>query len=60
MKTLEHIIQTPLSGKLYRLTAEKGYRLFDRVAQVYRPEAITDLKTARKQLVAVADTAREA
>lgn len=55
MKTLDNIIATPVSGKLYRFTAEKGYRLFDRVAQVIRPEAITDQKTARKQLVAVAE-----
>ena len=52
---LQNIIITPIDAKLYRFTAAAGYRLFDRAAQVYRPEAITDLKTAKKQLEAVAE-----
>ena len=52
---MEHIICKQIDAKLYRFTAAPGYRLFDRAAQVYRPEAITDLKTAKKQLEAVAE-----
>ena len=52
---LQNIIITPIDARLYRFTAAPGYRLFDRAAQVYRPEAITDLKTAKKQLEAVAN-----
>ena len=54
---LQNIIITPIDARLYRFTAAPGYRLFDRAAQVYRPEAITDLKTAKKQLEAVAEDA---
>ena len=52
---LDNIIITPIDAKLYKFTAAEHYRLFDRAAQVYRPEAITDLKTAKKQLEAVAE-----
>ena len=55
---LQNIITTPIDAKLYRFTAAPGYRLFDRAAQVYRPEAITDLKTAKKQLEAKKETQR--
>ena len=54
---LQNIIITAIDARLYRFTAAPGYRLFDRAAQVYRPEAITDLKTAKKQLEAVAEDA---
>ena len=51
---LQNIIMTPIDGKLYKFTAEEGFRLYDKAAQCFRPEAITTMAIAKKQLEAVA------
>ena len=54
---LEHIICTPVDEKLYKFTAEEGFRLYDKAGQCFRPEAITTMAIAKKQLEAVAEDA---
>ena len=50
---LEHIIVTQLENNLVHLKAEEGYKLHDKIAQVYRPEAITTLEIAERDFEAV-------
>ena len=52
---MEHIICTPIDEKLYKFTAEEGFRLYDKAGQCFRPEAITTMAIAKKQLEAVAE-----
>ena len=54
---LQNIIITPIDSKLYRFTAAAGFRLYDKAGQCFRPEAITTMAIAKKQLEAVAEDA---
>ena len=54
---LQNIIITPIDEKLYKFTAEEGFRLYDKAGQCFRPEAITTMAIAKKQLEAVAEDA---